>query len=75
MITIKQGSLTAFGMTPLSRDMTRFEHTSTKVVASPIPMAFEAIVVTARVGHIPKSITSTGFSLSRPFKNSFFRGV
>ena len=70
MITIKQGRRTAFGMTFLSSDITAFEHTSTNVVARPIPMPFSASTVTASVGHIPSSVTSTGFSFIMPFVNS-----
>ncbi len=68
--TIKQGSLTALGITFFSRDITALEQISTKVVARPMPMPFEAIVVTASVGHIPSRVTSVGFSFMRPLVSS-----
>lgn len=43
----------------------------TNVVESPIPIPLNAPVVTARVGHIPKRETNTGFSLSMPFVRVF----
>jgi hypothetical protein len=55
----------------LSNDITKFEQTSTNIVAAPIPKPLIAEVVVANVGHIPKSSTSTGFSLSIPFDNIF----
>ena len=35
-------------------------------MVSPIPIPFMAAVVTARVGHIPKTSTKVGFSLMIP---------
>ena len=43
----------------------------TKVVANPIPMAFVADVVTARVGHIPKTNLNVGFSSNIPSLKTF----
>jgi hypothetical protein len=51
------------------REMTMFEPSRTKVAAIPIPMPFLAIVVTASVGHVPKTSLNTGFSLKKPFVN------
>ena len=50
----------------LISEITTLEPMSTKVVASPIPMALLAMVVTAREGQVPSSSTMTGFSLIRP---------
>ena len=67
---MNEGRRTALGITFFSSDMTALEQTSTNVVASPIPRPFFAMVVTARVGHIPSRVTSVGFSLMMPFVNS-----
>ena len=53
--------------------MTPLEHTSTKVVAAPMPMALEAAVVTARVAQQPSTSRSTGFSFTMPLVNSWSR--
>jgi len=42
----------------------------TNVVASPIPMPLATLVVTARVGHMPRTWTKTGLSRTMPFMNS-----
>ena len=52
------------------REMAMLEHTSTNVVASPMPMPLDAMVVTARVGHIPRRVTRVGFSRISPLVNS-----
>jgi hypothetical protein len=67
---MNDGSLTESGITLFKSEMTTFEQTSTKVVASPMAIPFFAIVVTASVGHIPSSVTNTGFSFISPFTSS-----
>ncbi len=47
-----------------------FEPTSTNVAAAPMPIAFDAAVVTARVGHVPKTRRNVGFSDIMPLKNT-----
>ena len=42
------------------------EQMSTAVAAKPMPMAAETEVEMARVGQVPSTSTSTGFSLMRP---------
>ena len=49
-----------------SKEMNRFEHTSTKVVARPIETPFIAAVVTPSVGHMPSIRVKVGFSVIRP---------
>ena len=41
------------------------------IVARPMPIPFFAEVVTASVGHIPRSVTSVGFCFMIPFVNSY----
>ena len=43
---------------------------STKVVAKPILKPFNAEVVVAKVGHIPKSNTNVGFSFMTPLESA-----
>ena len=69
--TIKAGILILSGINFLIRDITIFEQIKTAVVESPIPNPFIADVVTPRVGHIPITCTSTGFSSTIPFFNNF----
>ena len=61
-----EGILTFVGMKFLNNDIKRLENSKTKVVASPIPIPFATLVVTARVGHMPSNRMSAGFSLSNP---------
>ena len=70
-MVIKAGMRTLSGMTLRSREITALEHTSTKVVAAPMPMALEAAVVTANVAQQPSTSRSTGFSLMMPLVNSW----
>lgn len=48
------------------QDMMMFEKMRTTIVASPIIMPFMALVVVARVGHIPSISTKVGFSFMMP---------
>ena len=66
-MVMNAGMRTLSGMTFRSREMTPLEHTSTKVVAAPMPMALEAAVVTARVAQQPSTSRSTGFSFTMPW--------
>ena len=65
--TINAGIRILSGMRFFSRDITTFEHISTKVVASPILIPLRAEVVVPNVGHIPSINTNVGFSLMSPF--------
>jgi len=58
------------GIVLRNKETTVFEATRTAVVAIPIPIPFFTEVLTAKTGHIPKSIIKTGFSFTRPFVNS-----
>ena len=51
-------------------EITILEETTTNVVAMPIENPKRAFVVTARVGHMPKTCTNTGFSLHNPLTAS-----
>ena len=74
IITMKDGILMSSGITFLKSEINRFARASTTVVDNPIPIPFIAEVVTASVGHIPRTITSVGFSFTIPLK-SRSRGV
>jgi hypothetical protein len=56
-----------------NKEIVQFEPTKTTVVASPIATPFMAAVVTAKVGHIPRSSLNIGFSAIIPLVNSFLR--
>ena len=49
--------------------MTMFEQMSTKSTLAPIVSAASRLVVTASVGHMPRSNANTGFSFQIPAKN------
>ena len=66
-ITISPGNLILSGMTFLKAEMTKFENIRTASVESPIPSPFIALVVVAKVGHIPSMMIKVGFSLNIPF--------
>ncbi len=66
MTTMNDGILTLSGIRFLISEITRFDITSTKVVASPIPSPLMADEGTPRVGHIPSHSPTTGFSLINP---------
>ena len=66
MIMIYTGTLTPLGITLRRSEMIKFDIMRTAMVATPIPRPFFALVVTARVGHIPSIRTKTGFSLTIP---------
>jgi len=51
------------------------ELTNTAVVANPIATPFMAAVVTAKVGHIPKTNLNTGFWDMNPLLKSFHRPI
>ena len=54
-------------MTFLSKDMSTFEHTSTKVAARPMPRPFMALEVVASVGQVPSTNLKTGLFVTMPF--------
>ena len=68
---MNDGRRTWSGIIFFISEITMFEQISTNVAAAPIPIALDAIVVIARVGHMPSSVTSVGFSFISPFVNSF----
>jgi hypothetical protein len=70
MITIKDAIRTWGGINFLKRDTNRLEKTSTKVVASPIPIPFMPVVVTASVGQSPKTNRKGGRISQNPLVNS-----
>ncbi len=51
-------------------EITMPEATTVNVVASPIESPFTEELVTASVGHIPRSWRSTGFSFQIPLKKT-----
>ncbi len=61
---------TSFGTILRTIDTSQQEATSTKVVAMPIDSAFTAETVTASVGHMPSTMTNTGFWRQMPSMNS-----
>src|SRR5210317_81118 len=68
--TIKDGIRTFAGITLRRDDTTIFEQTRTKVVASPIPRPFSALVVTARAGQRPSSSRNTALFCHKALSNS-----
>ncbi len=75
MTTMNEGIRTRRGMKFLRAEMTTLEQTRTKVVAKPIPIPLMAVVVTARVGHMPKTKRNMGFSLQKPLVNSLTMAI
>ena len=55
------------GVMRFMQEITVFVHKSTNMVANPIDKPFRALVVVAKVGHIPNNNTNVGFSLISPF--------
>ena len=67
------GIRTRSGIIFLSAEISRLEKIKTAVVVSPIPRPLMAVVVVARVGHIPNIRTKVGFSLMIPlYKRSIY---
>lgn len=69
--TTKTGMRTISGVRFFIRDITRFEHINTNIVANPIDRPFIADVVVASVGHIPRRRTNVGFSFITPLSKIF----
>ena len=67
IITIYEGIRTFLGIYFATIDITKLEPVSTAVVASPIPTAFRALVVTAKVGHKPSICLKIALLLYNPF--------
>ena len=65
--TIKHGIRTVSGIIFLNNEINKLEHTSTAIVERPIPIPFIALVVTASVGHVPRTCIKVGFSSIIPF--------
>ena len=61
MITMKQGIRTLSGITLRSSEIITLLQISTKVTAKPIPRLLNAVVVTAKVGQVPKTNLKVGF--------------
>ncbi len=61
---------TSFGIRRRSSETRKQEAASTKVVASPIEIELTADTVTARVGHMPSTMTNTGLRRHMPSVNS-----
>jgi hypothetical protein len=61
MITIYTAMRTSFGVKRRISDTRPQEQTSTNRVARPIDRALTADTVTASVGHMPRTMTNTGF--------------
>ena len=57
-------------MTFLSSEITTFEQSNTRVAETPIAKAEITFDDIARVGQVPRIKTSTGFSLTKPFKKT-----
>ena len=64
------GMRTMSGMKLLMSEMMRLEKMSTAMVANPIDMPLRALEVVPSVGHMPRSSTKVGFSLTSPFQNT-----
>ena len=71
MITMKEGIRTLLGIRFLITDTTRFDITSTKVVACSIPSPLTAVVVTPSMGQRPRKRAKTAFSLINPLLKFF----
>src|SRR3990170_735052 len=70
-ITImKAGILIISGIIFRNKEIMMFEETRTKAVAIPIPTPLTAEVVTASVGHIPKTRRKSGISSHKPLTRS-----
>ena len=65
--TMNAGMRTLSGITDFRSEMTMFDISSTKAVASPMHMPLIADVVVASVGHMPSTNTHVGFSFTSPF--------
>ncbi|CUQ55259.1 Uncharacterised protein [Segatella copri] len=65
--TMKTGMRTISGVIFLIQEITKLVQISTAMVANPIERPLMALVVVAKVGHIPRSNTKVGFSLMSPF--------
>ena len=70
MIGMKVAMRTCFGTSLRSREIRPSEQAITKVVARPIAMALRTLLVMASVGHIPSTMTNTGFCFQSPLVNA-----
>jgi hypothetical protein len=68
IITIKTGMRMILGTILRIDEIITLLNVKTKVKAKPIANPFIAEEVTAKVGHIPKTNTNTGFSFNIPFE-------
>ena len=66
-----EGIRTMSGIRFLMAEMATLEHTSTNIVASPMPMPLMADEVVPSVGHMPNKSTKVGFSRTIPFISTF----
>ena len=60
IISTNAGIRTSLGITLLSSEIIILLQIRTKVTANPIPMPFIAAVVSARVGHVPRTSFKVG---------------
>jgi hypothetical protein len=67
---IKHAILTCLGIRFLKSEIKILEKTRTKITASPIPTALSKLLVTASVGHSPRTSLKGGISAHNPFVNS-----
>ena len=67
---IKQAIRTFAGITFRSKETRMLEHNRTNVVATPIPMPFSTVLVTASMGHNPRTSRNGGISSQSPLVNS-----
>ncbi len=70
MTMMKAGILIISGIIFRNIEIKILDMTRTKVVAIPIPTPFIADVVTARVGHIPRTSRNSGISSHSPRRKS-----
>ena len=70
MIITKHAILTLDGITFRNEETSILEQTKTKAVASPIPIPFSTVVVTASTGQRPSTSRKGGISFHRPLTNS-----
>jgi hypothetical protein len=68
--TVNVAMRTCGGTIFLIRDITTEVEHKTNITANPMEAPFTKEVVTASVGHIPRSCLKIGWSLHRPFRNT-----
>lgn len=69
--TMKTGIRTMSGVIRFIHEITKLVQINTAIVAKPIERPLMALVVVAKVGHMPRSKTKVGFSLMSPLIKIF----